>query len=484
MEVGNTEWDFWIKSDSSFLEAPSAVINQKDKKIVISEAKAFNISVYSGHDEYCESPFVPPGNVTYPLFIPHAETPFVCYARSGSGATTSLGLYYSCIVNKEECFIKKDDRDKARRTEIRWSDFLNIQEGDKDHDLVCDLQAEIIEKINGQDDQVTISSEELLGVFHNQNIMENKAIVEGLRKMACSFPFEWDKGKYSSNSLKELVDEYHFDILEEEARHTEAIMKEMDVWGTIKDIKEIDNASRLTHLHPLYFTNFLDTLGMLDFNPYRGHTFSGTGVEPFQCISNPGFAPYIGKGKYQGYAETSGVFNQDYRFVNEERIKEGWKVYAHEGIDFCAPEGTPIRSFIYGTVKANYLHRRPDPKTGGWMGMGGVIVVQDAKDQTLFYVLVHLERYDMVNTGQLIYPGMEIGTVGRDVKKLSGAHLHVSCVRKDPKENSLVFNSVFTYIDTKTFWFNWWIDNPSKEITKRILNPFDHNGPTWEGRHK
>ncbi|MBN2737846.1 MAG: M23 family metallopeptidase [Spirochaetales bacterium] len=472
-EVGNLDWEFWIKTRESFTKAPSARLDSEKKQIHIYETTApFTMSIFNGHDEYFQSEVVPQGELEYPYFLSQAETPFVCYART-SGASSSLSLFYRCRVNNVDYFISTQDKDKAKRDKIKWTDFFNIQDSDTDHDLVCDLQSEIIDKIDSSDEGRQIAIDELESVFHNQNIKSNRDLVREFRKMACSFPFEWDKEKYTVNALKELADEYHFDILDEEAEHLEAVMSEMDMWDTVKEIEGIVEAARLIHLHPVYFHDLLSGLGMLDMNPYFGEH------EKFTCVDTPGFAPLAPKGvktpyelNGQYFAETTGVFNENYVRANDFRTRQQWNYYFHAGVDFSGYQqiGLPIISFIFGTV-----YQMDNAQNNS---MGNYLVVQDAQEPRRFFVLVHCDRV-LVEKDIQVYPGMKVATVGQDRDKQAGPHLHLSVVlcpsdrKRDIEDNIVRPNHSFTM----------WADNVKKG-DKPVFNPFNYKTEidNWWGR--
>jgi murein DD-endopeptidase MepM/ murein hydrolase activator NlpD len=95
---------------------------------------------------------------------------------------------------------------------------------------------------------------------------------------------------------------------------------------------------------------------------------------------------------------------------------------AHQGVDYGAPVGTPVRSVGDGVV--NYA---------GWQnGYGNVVEIQHADDRSTLYA--HLSRID-VQKGERIAQGERIGAVGA-TGWATGPHLHfefrIHGVHQDP----------------------------------------------------
>ncbi|MUV13429.1 M23 family metallopeptidase [Noviluteimonas gilva] len=83
----------------------------------------------------------------------------------------------------------------------------------------------------------------------------------------------------------------------------------------------------------------------------------------------------------------------------------------HEGVDFAAPLGTPVRSVDAGVVTF----------AGTQNGYGNVIYIEHpGHDRTTLYA--HLQRID-VRKGEHVLQGEVIGTVGK-TGLASGPHLH------------------------------------------------------------
>ena len=88
----------------------------------------------------------------------------------------------------------------------------------------------------------------------------------------------------------------------------------------------------------------------------------------------------------------------------------------HKGIDFAAPEGTPVPAATAGKVVFS----------GEQRGFGNTVVIANSLGQKLRYA--HLSRLNVQN-GQEVKKGQNIGTVG-NTGRSTGAHLHVE-VEKD-----------------------------------------------------
>jgi murein DD-endopeptidase MepM/ murein hydrolase activator NlpD len=88
----------------------------------------------------------------------------------------------------------------------------------------------------------------------------------------------------------------------------------------------------------------------------------------------------------------------------------------HKGVDFAAPEGSPVPSAASGKVVFS----------GHQGGYGKTVVIENSQGQRVRYA--HLSRLD-VEQGQEVREGQNIGAVG-STGRSTGAHLHVE-VEKD-----------------------------------------------------
>jgi len=94
----------------------------------------------------------------------------------------------------------------------------------------------------------------------------------------------------------------------------------------------------------------------------------------------------------------------------------------HQGIDFAAPVGTPVRVVGDGVVEFSGTQR----------GFGNVVIVRHSRNRSTLYA--HLQRID-VKRGQRVAQGQLIGAVG-ETGWATGTHLHfeihVNGVPKNP----------------------------------------------------
>jgi murein DD-endopeptidase MepM/ murein hydrolase activator NlpD len=97
-------------------------------------------------------------------------------------------------------------------------------------------------------------------------------------------------------------------------------------------------------------------------------------------------------------------------------------VRAHRGVDYGAPEGTPVRTVGDGVVEF----------AGRMGGYGNVVEVRHSQDRSTLYG--HLSRID-VHTGQRVQQGQKLGAVGA-TGWATGPHLHfefrIAGVHQDP----------------------------------------------------
>lgn len=89
-------------------------------------------------------------------------------------------------------------------------------------------------------------------------------------------------------------------------------------------------------------------------------------------------------------------------------LSRSWR--AHNGVDYSAPTGTPVRSVADGVVKF----------AGRQNGYGNVVEIAHKQDRTTLYA--HLSRID-VRPGQKVEQGATIGAVGA-TGWATGPHLH------------------------------------------------------------
>jgi murein DD-endopeptidase MepM/ murein hydrolase activator NlpD len=102
-------------------------------------------------------------------------------------------------------------------------------------------------------------------------------------------------------------------------------------------------------------------------------------------------------------------------------ILQTWK--QHNGVDYGAPSGTPVRTIGDGVVDF-----------AGWQnGYGNVISIKHSNDRSTVYA--HLSRID-VRKGQRVEQGMRIGAVGM-TGWATGPHLHFEVKLHGQQQNPL-----------------------------------------------
>jgi murein DD-endopeptidase MepM/ murein hydrolase activator NlpD len=103
-------------------------------------------------------------------------------------------------------------------------------------------------------------------------------------------------------------------------------------------------------------------------------------------------------------------------------ILQTWR--QHNGVDYGAPTGTPVRTIGDGVVDFS-----------GWQnGYGNVVSIRHANDRTTVYA--HLSRID-VRRGQHVEQGMRIGAVGM-TGWATGPHLHFEVKVHGQQQNPLL----------------------------------------------
>ncbi len=102
-------------------------------------------------------------------------------------------------------------------------------------------------------------------------------------------------------------------------------------------------------------------------------------------------------------------------------ILQTWR--QHNGVDYAAPTGTPVRSVGDGVVAF-----------AGWQnGYGNVVHIQHSRERTTVYA--HLSRID-VRRGQQVEQGTRIGAVGA-TGWATGPHLHFEVKVNGQQQNPL-----------------------------------------------
>jgi murein DD-endopeptidase MepM/ murein hydrolase activator NlpD len=102
-------------------------------------------------------------------------------------------------------------------------------------------------------------------------------------------------------------------------------------------------------------------------------------------------------------------------------ILKTWR--RHNGVDYGAPTGTPVRTVGDGVVDF-----------AGWQnGYGNVIIIKHSGDRSTVYA--HLSRID-VKRGQHVEQGLRIGAVG-STGWATGPHLHFEVKLHGQQQNPL-----------------------------------------------
>jgi murein DD-endopeptidase MepM/ murein hydrolase activator NlpD len=103
-------------------------------------------------------------------------------------------------------------------------------------------------------------------------------------------------------------------------------------------------------------------------------------------------------------------------------IHQTWR--QHNGVDYGAPTGTPVRAVGDGVVDF-----------AGWQnGYGNVVSIKHSNDRTTVYA--HLSRMD-VRRGQRVEQGVRIGAVGA-TGWATGPHLHFEVKVNGQQQNPLL----------------------------------------------
>lgn len=423
-------------------------------------------------------------------------------------------LYYGEINGqKTECckvrhgdteyFIKKDTADKYLEDAFDFSEWfidLTAKSG-KSKGIICDkknvyeslhLETEIKSVLIG--DYKKEDFDILLG--SDRYSPELRKIRKTLRTVICRHPLEWDETLFNSDSFSEdyrNINRNRYLISKVQTKNLQKTARDTDIW---KDgLKKLFTKNEFNFFHPLYFLNYLDRIGMLEFNPYEGKTIEikssfeikeingekikyGSPGMTFNVKDNPGFAPvtestenvypYAGK----NYTKVTGGFKEDYSKVicnKTKKLRYCDKKDSdgndnpsydpnkkHVGVDFRGQEGESVVSLINCKVLGY-----------GVFGNYGKTVIVGHSSGTGVYLAAHLSKYNekLLKNGY-VTPGEIIGFVGGtgaggEVKFVP--HLHVTYYNinwKNPKyqtNTNPITNSIL-----------------SSDLVKETSDPFYH----------
>jgi hypothetical protein len=456
------EFDFWFTED-----ALRGTADIGPAEIVLKQAATLTFSRTNPLDnEFYDA------NRPRSFDLTHRGIPREEYSREGRRA------YCEFRLGEERWYLPKDEAQLLKVDFADWKAFFTRIE-DKEKDVFCHIQNDILRHLplkgSAKERAAKIMHmEDLRPLLQNpRRDADEDAIAQALRTLVCRHPLEWDREIFNDiESRAEFSGVYTG--ADDRLRYLREKLEGTDIWQGIRSVEGIEGEKNLWCAHPVYFIEHLDRLGALEFNPYWGEHELPSGKK-FTCVTNPGFAPLALDNKNQikdflfngeQYAGLTGLFNEDYRNANQERMLEDYEYYWHEGVDFSGTQARErIKSFIRGTVM------QAGTSAGG---MGEYIVVQDMQEPRLYYVLVHLASYT-VQAGDVVYPGDTVGTVGQDREKTAKPHLHLSHVFADTLAE--VVNSEHRF----PFWeFQVGPNHKSRKIVK---DPFDHS-KSWNGRWK
>ncbi|MBR0101584.1 MAG: M23 family metallopeptidase [Treponema sp.] len=410
---------------------------------------------------------------------------------------------YKAIYNNSEYFIKKEIADGYLVDAYdfsKWFIDLTSKSGNS-KGIICDKKnvykslLDVSEEIKTviQGDYTLGDFKLLLGADNSSE--ELRKIRRTLRTVICKHPLEWDETLFDSASFNQdyrKVNRKTAIISEAQSKNLKTAAKNTDIW---KDgLQKVFSKNEFNFFHPLYFLNYLDKIGMLEFNPYAGKTIDiekdykiievkdkkieyGTPHTTFLVKDNPGFAPvttstesvypYAG----QNFTKVTGGFKDDYSKVLCNKSK--YLRYCdkkdldgidnpsydpnkkHVGVDFRGKKGESILSLISGKVLGY-----------GIFGNYGKAVIVGYSSGIGVYLAAHLSEYNekILKKGE-VSPGDVIGYIGgtgANGEERYDTHLHVTYYKyswKDSKHknNNPITNSSFAI-----------------DLVASTANPFEH----------
>jgi len=417
----------WIETD--FLN--KGFNKEEDGLYKVGGPKRKKCDTYTVYDEYPNSFEKTEGTAIATVFNIKTEQ-------------SELGIEYAPFSYKGKIYYcKKEGLEKENA--LDWGkEFTMIDDKKHVNGIYCDdINAALGMKVKEQGQEpVCISDDKLLK----------------LRDRVCKFPMEWNK-EYYKLCRKNADCEKCENICN--MKRISEIMSRADIWNEIKDkIKTEENS--IWHVHPDFFRSYVIRNLIHEFNPYYGKEIFGKIV-----IDNPGFAPFVGGNKFDGYAELTSGFNAQTAKTT------------HAGIDFYAKVvkeneigHSPVHSFIYGKVV--YSGNLGDS------GFGTFLIIQSNENYKHYFLLGHLKKNSGVPKDTQVTPGMTVAYAsntgncwtGKPSKQVTpeqrilgiGTHLHVQFIVSDnmdffDKNNNILYN----VIDRKSY------------------NPFNYS-EKWDGK--
>lgn len=418
---------------------------------------------------------------------------------------------YKAIYKNKEYFIKREIADNYLVDAYDFSKwFLDLTSNSgKSKGIICDKK-NVYESLDlNEEIKTVIQGDYTLGDFKlslgsDNSSVELRKIRRTLRTIICKHPLEWDETLFDSASFNQdyrKVNRQTAIISEAQSKNLKTAAKDTDIW---KDgLQKVFSKNEFNFFHPLYFLNYLDKIGMLEFNPYAGKTIDiekdykiielkdkkieyGIPHTTFLVKDNPGFAPvttstesvypYAG----QNFTKVTGGFKDDYskvlcnkskylRYCDKKDLDGNDNPsYApnkkHVGVDFRGKKGESILSLISGKVLGY-----------GIFGNYGKAVIVGYSSGIGVYLAAHLSEYNekILKKGD-VSPGDVIGYIGgtgANGEERYDTHLHVTYYKYPWKKNEdIKLFSKNKDILSATVAYN----NVANNYT---YNPFDHTEP-------
>ncbi|MBQ8678908.1 MAG: M23 family metallopeptidase [Treponema sp.] len=409
---------------------------------------------------------------------------------------------YKAIYNESEYFIKKEVADSYLVDAYDFSQWfidLTTKSG-MSEGIICDKK-NVYESLGlSEEINTVIQGDFTLGDFKlllgsDNSSEELRKIRRTLRTVICRHPLEWDETLFASASFNQdyrKVNRQTAIISEAQSKNLKTAAKDTDIW---KDgLQKVFSTNEFNFFHPLYFLNYLDKIGMLEFNPYAGKKIVieedykilevndkkieyGTPYKTFLVKDNPGFAPvttstesvypYAG----QNFTKVTGGFKDNYSKVlcnkskclrycdkkdldgNDNPSYDPNK--QHVGVDFSGRKGESVLSLISGKVLGY-----------GIFGNYGQAVIVGHSSGIGVYVAAHLSEYnekilkkDEVSPGDVIG---YIGGTGANGEERYDTHLHVTYYKYSWKDSKHKNNNPIT---NRSF---------AIDLVASTANPFEH----------
>ena len=399
-------------------------------------------------------------------------------------------------------YIKISDKNKCYRSAFNWTDWfynLNALETHKD-DIICDRTSvieKLIECFNEQIKSLRITrmllekwwygsqivDEYLKGIFgSNEKYEFAKKMRDQFQKAVCRHPLEWDKTLFNCKKIEDsYFDITHTHLREHVKRKLVNESEQSDIWEGALD--KLFKKNDFYFVNPLYFAHHLDKAEVFGFNPYEGKTIKprhpgsvitndclehhNTGI---RVLSNPGFAPAVTNAsdltrypfKYNGlyYGTVNWCYHCSVYYAEEGK--------SHTGVDLAGADGTPIYSFIQGTVWAtSYIGNKINGYDKGGRSYGRVMLIKGNNDR--LYLLAHLSEYKKA-AGDSVVPGEVVAHVGNSGGS-KGGHLHLEVFEcnDDVKKEQIINTDANENIEMK------WAERRERwDRTDKRVNPFNH----------